>query len=170
MRHLNWTIKIGSDYKVFCCRQTPRFYLSKNLLHHHLDTERRQPFCTFISQKCPKWSCIIHHTETHNSAHLRNNCTGQVLQARVWRRSEVPAAARPHHLLALPHRGVLLPARYQLSTCLNITSLESLSVRKLLDLSWPDLLVPTCLAFLCLPSLSLIVFACHTGLTGLFWV
>ena len=41
MRHLNWTIKIGSDYKVFCSRQMPQFYLSKNLLHHHLDKEEK---------------------------------------------------------------------------------------------------------------------------------
>ena len=41
MRHLNWTIKIGSDYKVFCSRQMPQFYLSKNFLHHHLDKEEK---------------------------------------------------------------------------------------------------------------------------------
>ena len=54
MRHLNWTIKIGSDYKVFCSRQMPQFYLSKNLLHHHLDKKKRK-----LGHTAPWTFCLI---------------------------------------------------------------------------------------------------------------
>ena len=66
MRHLNWTIKIGSDYKVFYSRQMLQFYLSKNLLHHHLDKKKlgrcSLTFCLITILLLSIWN--VHHINT----------------------------------------------------------------------------------------------------------